>query len=349
MFSADTGWAQRSIDGSVLHTTLGVQHWAVATPQLPSGQQIVAAVFVSASSARALTAGGLSYDPDAAPVSVTFTSWATDDGGEHWSRGGSFSAVQDPGSSWPSSLDFVNVDDGWFSANQDDVDPSLGMTLFRTVDGGAHWEQVAKLEPAPTPSGSVPCYTQPTARFISETTGWLTGGGCATAQFDVTHNGGVTWSPQSIALLGTPYLWLDNPTFMTSQDGVMLGIETGGNGGFVYVTLDAGRTWIEHDTPELWPVAVDFLSTAEGWLLSTNTMNAGFPAGLYFTEDGGQRWSTLHSVNSVLPTNIVLNGSILDFVSPTLGWTDTFTGNGNDLLQTTDGGRTWQRVSVQVG
>jgi len=42
------------------------------------------------------------------------------------------------------------------------------------------------------------------------------------------------------------------------------------------------------------------------------------------------------------------NGSILDFVSPTLGWTDTFNGNGNRLLQTTNGGRTWVLVSVQV-
>ena len=59
-------------------------------------------------------------------MSVAFTSWATDDGGAQWSRGGSFSAVQDPGSSWPTSLDFVNVDDGWFSASEDDVDPSSG-------------------------------------------------------------------------------------------------------------------------------------------------------------------------------------------------------------------------------
>ena len=103
----------------------------------------------------------------------------------------------------------------------------------------------------------------------------------------------------------------------------MLGIETGGFGGFVYVTLDGGRTWTPHDTPELWPVAVDFLNTNEGWLLSTNTMNVGFPACLYVTDDGGQRWSTLQSINTVLPTNIVLNGSILDFVSPTLGWTYT--------------------------
>jgi photosystem II stability/assembly factor-like uncharacterized protein len=349
MLNADTGWAERSPDGAVLHTTRGVQHWSVATPQLPSGQHLVAVAFVSATSARALSAGGLSFDPDAAPVSVAFTSWATDDGGEQWSRGGGFSAVQDPGSSWQSSLDFINVDDGWFSANEDDVDPGLGMTLFRTVDGGAHWDQVATLEPAPTPLGSVPCYTQPTAHFISSTTGWLTGGGCATAQFEVTHNGGVTWSPQSIALLGTPYLSLDNPTFMTSQDGVMLGIATGGNGGFVYVTLDGGRIWTPHDTPELWPHAVDFLNANEGWLLSTNTMNAGFPAGLYVTDDGGQRWNTRQSINTVLPTNIVLNGSILDFVSPTLGWTDTFTGNGNDLLQTTDGGHTWRRVTVQIG
>ncbi len=155
MLTADTGWAQRSRDGAVMHTTRGVQHWLVATPQVPDGQRIVAVAFVSAVSARVLAAGGLSSNADAAPVSMTFTSWATGDGGMHWSPGGSFRAVQDPGLSWQGALDFVNVDDGWFSVNQDDTDASLGMTLFRTVDGGVHWEVVAHLGQSSTSSNAV--------------------------------------------------------------------------------------------------------------------------------------------------------------------------------------------------
>jgi photosystem II stability/assembly factor-like uncharacterized protein len=319
----------------------------VATPQLAAGQRIVAVVFLSAGSARAITAGGMSSNPDAPPVSVTFTSWSTNDGGAHWSRGGDFSVVQDPGLSWTTALDFINADDGWFSANADDTDVSLGTTLLRTVDAGAHWEEVAHL--VNTSPASNPCFTQPTATFISATTGWLTGGGCATAQFDVTHNGGVTWSPEAIPLLSTPYLALDNPRFITTQDGVMLGVATGGNQGVVYVTLDGGRSWTARDTPGIWPHAVDFMNADDGWLLTTTTMNAGFPAGLYVTHDGGQRWSTIQSLNFAPPPGgTVLNGSILDFVSTTLGWTDTFTGNGNDLLQTTDGGYTWKPVTVRI-
>jgi photosystem II stability/assembly factor-like uncharacterized protein len=347
MLNADTGWAQRSLDKAVLHTTQGVQHWLVASPQLAAGQQILAVSFLGASSARAITAGGLSSNPDAPPVSMTFTSWATDDAGAHWSRGGGFSVVQDPGLSWTTALDFVSADDGWFSANADDTEVSLGTTLFRTVDGGIHWQEVAHL--GDTSPASNPCSTQPTATFINATTGWLTGGGCVTAQFEVTHDAGATWSPQSIPLLNTPYLLLDKPTFITSRDGVMLGVATGGNPGVVYVTLDGGLSWQPRDTPGIWPQAVDFMNAGDGWLLTTNTMNVGFPAGLYVTHDGGQRWSTIQSLNDApLPGEAVLNGSILDFVSSTLGWTDTFTGNGNDLLQTTDGGYTWTPVTVQI-
>jgi len=351
MLTAETGWAQRSQDGTVLHTTQGVQHWLVATPQLSDGQRIVAVAFVGAGSARVLATGGLSSNADAAPVSMTFTSWATGDGGTRWSRGGSFRVVQDPGLSWQSALDFVNVDDGWFSANQDDTDASLGTTLFRTVDGGVHWEVVAHLAQSSTSPNAVPCFAQPTATFISPTTGWLTGGGCATAQFEVTRNGGATWSPQPIPLLSTLYLGLTNPTFITSQDGVMLATDPSEEPGvLVYLTVDGGRSWSAHAAPGISPNAVHFINAADGWLLGSDTLNAGFAAGLYVTHDGGQIWSTLQPLDNGPPPpgSFDFNGSILDFVSTTLGWTDTFIGDGNDMLQTTDGGHTWKRVTVQI-
>lgn len=350
MLTADTGWAQRSLDSAVLHTTHGVQHWLVATPQLSGGQRIVAVAFVSAGSARVITAGGLSSNADAPPVSMTFTSWATDDGGARWSRGGILSVVQDPGSSWTGALDFVSPKDGWFSANEDDIDASLGTTLFRTVDGGSHWEEVAHLTQSPTSAGAVPCYAQPTATFISPTTGWLTGGGCATTQFEVTHNGGATWSPQPIPLLNSPYLWLASPTFITSQEGVMLGSDPSEQPGVVlYLTFDGGRIWTAHGAPGISPHAVEFIGAHDIWLLSSNTMNAGFAARLYVTHDGGQIWTTLQPLDNGPPTRGPdLNGSILDFVSATLGWTDTIIGDSEGILQTTDGGHTWKPVTVQI-
>lgn len=282
---------------------------------------------------------------------MTFTSWATGDEGALWLRGGSMSVVQDPGLSWQDALDFVNVDDGWFSANQDDTDASLGTTLFRTVDGGTRWEEIDHLAQSSTSPGAVPCYAQATASFISPSTGWLTGGGCVTAQFEITHNGGATWSPQSIPLLGTPYLALGVPIFITTQEGVMLATDPSEDPGvLVYVTLDGGRRWTAHAAPGISANAVHFVNAHDAWLLSSNTMNAGFAAGLYVTHDDGQIWTTLQPVDDGPPHQggFVFNGTILDFVSTTLGWTDSFTGTDDDMLQTTDGGRTWKPVTVEI-
>jgi len=354
MFTTSTGWAQQKLsDDVVLHTTEGVERWSVATPPLPPGQNIVAAAYVSADDARVLSAGGLSSNYDATPVTMTFTSWATDDGGALWVRGGSFSVKQDPGLSWGSDLDYVSPADGWFSANEDDTDVTPGTTLFRTLDGGASWQVVARLLPSPNPADLGGCFVEPTVAFISPATGWLTGG-CEAAEFEVTHDGGATWTAQAIPGLDTPYLGLADPIFISSQEGVMVGTPTGGGGPVrVYVTSDGGWSWTEHFAPGEWPHAVDFISADDGWLLSTDTMNAGYPAGLYATKDGGQTWSTLqaldHAAGGPLPVEgTVLNGSILDFVSPTLGWTDNFTGDGDTLLQTTDGGHTWSAVTVQI-
>ena len=117
----------------------------------------------------------------------------------------------------------------------------------------------------------------------------------------------------------------------------------------VYLTLDGGRSWTAHDSPGIAPHAVDFLNADDIWLLSSDTMNAGFAAGLYVTHDGGQIWSTLQRLdNGPPPGGLDFNGSILDFVSTTLGWTDTFIGDSDDILQTADGGHTWKRVTVQI-
>jgi photosystem II stability/assembly factor-like uncharacterized protein len=224
------------------------------------------------------------------------------------------------------------------------------MALFRTVDGGVHWEKVADIASAQGSPGSTPCFAQPTATFTSPTTGWLTGGGCTTAEFDVTHDGGATWAPQALPMnsLG---LELETPVFTSGQDGSMLAFSGGGGGSvLVYLTVDAGQTWTAHTAPGEDPHAADFIDAYTGWLLSTDTMNAGFPAGLYVTHDGGESWTTLQPLDNGPPTqeSFVLNGSVLDFVTPTLGWTDTRTGTADTILETTDGGLAWSPVSVQV-
>jgi hypothetical protein len=42
------------------------------------------------------------------------------------------------------------------------------------------------------------------------------------------------------------------------------------------------------------------------------------------------------------------SGVALDFITPTLGWTDTRTGTADTILQTTDGGLAWVPLNVQA-
>lgn len=347
MFSAALGWAQSEADGAILHTTQGVENWIVATPALPAGQRIVAVAYVDAESARLIAATGTSANEDDPPVEMTFTSWATDDGGSSWVEGGSFSVEQAPGLSWQGDLDYVDAQRGWFSANQINVSPSLGMTLFGTDDGGAQWSEVAWIPTGQAPIGA--CFTEPAATFVSPATGWLTGG-CGQALFEVTQDGGTTWTPQSLPGNASEELGPEPPVFTSSQDGYMLAPNDGGGGVYIYFTDDGGQGWTLRSAPQVWPAAVDFIGADTGWLLSTNTMNTGFAAGLYFTTDGGQTWTTLQALPFGAPPEgtYVLNGSVLDFVSPSLGWTTTREVGALQLLQTQDGGRTWSPVTVTV-
>jgi photosystem II stability/assembly factor-like uncharacterized protein len=194
------------------------------------------------------------------------------------------------------------------------------------------------------------CFAQATAAFASPTTGWLSQGCRPAVDFDVTHDGGSTWAPQALPDTGAGLPSLGSPAFTSGQDGVMLAPAAGGGALFLYVTDDSGESWIPHAAPGEWPHAVDFIDANNGWLLSTDTMDAGYPAGLYVTHDGGQSWTTLRAIDDGPPSEgtVELNGAELDFVTPTLGWTNTFSGTGDTLLQTTDGGLTWVPVSVQV-
>jgi hypothetical protein len=348
MFSAAVGWAQSEADGVILHTTQGAENWTVATPALPAGQRIVAVACVDAESARLIAATRTSANEDAAPVEMTFTSWATDDGGSSWVEGGSFSVEQAPGLSWEGDLDYVDAQQGWFSANQDNVSTSLGMRLFGTDDGGTRWSEVAWIPPAPASPEA--CFGQPTATFLTPTTGWLTGG-CGPAAFEVTQDGGAGWTSQSLPGDAAGELDPQPPVFTSSQDGYMLAPNDGGGGMYIYFTGDGGQSWTLRAAPQEWPHAADFIDADAGWLLSTDTMDAGYPAGLYFTEDGGQSWTTLQGLPFGVPpegSTSPLDGSVLDFVTPSLGWTTTFGGDASQLLQTQDGGQTWSPVTVTV-
>jgi photosystem II stability/assembly factor-like uncharacterized protein len=366
MFTTSSGWAQRASDSEILRTTDGGARWTVASPPLTGGQQMVAASFLESSTAEALTGTLYSCYPAPGPESADLIAWSTADGGTTWTQEGTFRVPDFLGGALLGGvLDFVNAQDGWLSVNEGGAAGSSGMALYRTVDGGVHWSEVAETNPgSPGPAGSAGSIPfggdKASAAFIDPTTGWIGGTTAGTGPlFWVTHNGGRSWNPQSLP--GSSSLiqaGAEPPQFWSSQGGwVLVGgwlpVDTPDNpqSSLLYVTTDAGVSWRRIATPGLGQLAstADFIDQEDGWVLTApptppapaSPAPATTPpvpsTNLWATLDGGRTWSPVWSRASEVQI------TSLDFVTTEVGWAETVDGStgASGLLKTTDGGRNW--------
>jgi photosystem II stability/assembly factor-like uncharacterized protein len=339
MFSPTTGWAEEAGTSTILRTTSGAQRWAVASPPLSGDQQVLAVSFLDAGSAQAIT-GTLWNCDNQGPPSADLVAWSTQDGGATWSSEGTFSVPRFDGG----TLDFVDLEDGWLSVLEGAGLGSSGMAVYRTVDGGTQWSEVAEtsFEGSSTPgaAGVIPFSDDKNgAVFIDPTTGWITGGTAGvTPVFFVTHDGGVTWNSQALppsASFSQPET--EPPHFWSSQGGWL-------QGSLVYLTTDGGAEWTPVSLPSgQLPEAVDFIDASDGWLLTFTETSAGVQTSqtLWSTQDGGGAWTAISSDTALL---------FPDFVNADDGWATTTAGSGAAvpaLLQTTNGGRTWTAVSPE--
>ena len=344
MFSPSTGWAEEAGTSTVLHTTAGAQQWTVASPPLSGDQQMLAASFLDGSTAQAITGTLWSCD-DQGPPSADLTAWSTQDSGATWIREGAFSVPDFLGG----TLDFVNPQDGWLSVGEGGWAGGSAMALYGTVDGGQQWQEVAATEygsdASPGAAGNIPVagYVG-TAAFINPSTGWITGSSAGTgATFYVSHDGGVTWNPQSLpSAAGLFQANTESPRFWSSQGGWVLVNAPGGQTSLVYTTSDAGAQWNPVALPggaAQLPEAVDFIDAGDGWLLTFTETSGGAVTSqtLWATEDGGASWTAVSSSTAL---------ATVDFVNAKDGWSTTTAASGAAvpaLLQTTDGGRTGPR------
>ncbi len=199
--------------------------------------------------------------------------------------------------------------------------------MLRTSDGGVNWVVIARLNRENEGSlGDI--------GFVDAAHGWMV----SPSALWLTQDGGATWhgALPSMEVYRSPYFC----SFLDADNGWL-----SGSGGAFYRTQDGGHSWqfrqVGSGREDLREVC--FLNASFGWTFSVT------PPRIFFTFDGGDSWEAKSA-----PTGA--SGLLsVSFVSAREGWTVAIlqgtaheTGRlpPNTLLNTSDGGQTWNNAGI---
>ncbi len=351
----------------VLHMaspTAGGAHWQVVTPPAlrRSWQRSpisLATAFLGDTHAWvAMDNSAVSTTSGQGKPPTTLRLFRTADGGRHWYalpllRLGAFY--------YAGKLSFVSREVGWLEIIRNVGAGSVWFDLYRTPDGGVHWQRVLQVG-SPHPSSGAPLgcdLCDGGLTFTSQTTGWFTGCWCGVGSGStflyVSRNAGRTW--QALALSPPPHrgritIGTLPPILFDRRNGILpavvFGLRRGRSGGEthvfdVYVTHDGGRHWtptapVPTISLEGYPdIPYSFPDARHGFFLMGKR--------LYRTSDGGQHWQ-------VIPTRIPLDRvDTIQFLDGRHGFAlrpgDT-SGRRSILWRTADGGETWKGIPATI-
>jgi len=241
------------------------------------------------------------------------------------------------------TTEFLDSQHGWVLVPN--LEDWLSGILFRTSDGGAHWNE----SPVPFGGGAL--------QFIDGRRGWMmaslgAGAGSMAVGVHQTEDGGASWtqtyvndpnqtgSGASLPLGGLK----DGITPVSMQQAWIGGVIYEPGRIYLYQTADGGRTWAQssvtapdgYELAELETTGPIFATSQVAFLPVHMSSQNGIMLAVYVSRDGGGSWLAS-------PTFVPQGGSI-DFVSAETG----FAWNGTDFYVTHDAAQTWAPVRPDV-
>ena len=248
-----------------------------------------------------------------------------------------------------SSLDFVDINTGWYIGEQ---------TIYKTTVGGTSWTSQSSqffgfynLKSIFAPSVNI-------AYIVADFNN----------QIYKTTNGGNNWFPQSIGVsnntFNTNYFINDNTGWIAGNKGFILKTVNGGNNWIIQKSdstlelksikfIDLNTGWVFGRSTTLNGIVYKTTNSGNNWIFQTNfssnylnsgfmlDMNTGYAVGsggiFVKTTNGGTNWNTL-------PSGVTLNLYSLYFINSNTGW---IVGAGI-IRYTTNGGMNWIAQNASV-
>jgi hypothetical protein len=370
MTSASTGWALRwtSNPGATsgpapylipARTVDGARRWTTIAPR--GSRALLSTPFATVvlralNGRRAWLAVTAASSANQFPGDVHRTLvYVTGDGGRTWTRS---AALNVPG--FAEFLSFPDARHGWLLEDMGSEDVLMGADyadVYRTVDGGLRWSEVAHT-PAP-PSTAVSKSGLPVMcdkaglAFATPSAGWLAGA-CNNLSYALraTRDGGTHWSAQALPIpadtCSTTGCEIFGPQFF-GRTGFM-SLARAPAAPYFLVSNNVGKTWRTRALPSgggLDP-RITFFSARDGVLVSAGTQGS-IGTVFYTTANGGRTWTAVPQ-----GTAFTQLGVAFDFVSTRIGYawvlaTDSPGATAPQMYRTDNSGRTWTPFTPVTG